>query len=222
MGGRRELLPHSALRDWVETILVAAIFVIFARSFAVQQSAIPSGSMEDTVLIGDYVLVNRLLYAATTFGWERWILPRRDIRRGDVVVFAHPDEPERDFIKRVIGLPGERVELRNGTVLVDGRELDEPYLNPLYRSDEDFGPLLVAADRLFLLGDHRSRSSDSRSWGTVPGSLVKGRAFLILLSADPGSTNETGAEPATPVSFVRKLYELVFRARWDRVLRPLR
>ena len=218
-----EVAPlKSILRDYVETILVCVIFVIFVRAFVFQQSEIPSGSMEDTILIGDYVLVNRFLYAPTSFDWERAVLPTRDVRRGDVVVFKHPGEPEQDFIKRVIGLPGETIEVRNGTVWIDQRPLEEPYVNPLYAPPGRFGPIEIAAEDFFLMGDHRNHSSDSRSWGTVPRNLLKGRAFLILFSTRGASTPGDDPGRVTPISLVKKIYNLAFRSRWDRTLRPLR
>lgn len=212
----------SILRDWVETILLSVIFVLFARAFVVQQSEIPSGSMEDTLLIGDFVLVNRFLYAPVSFAWERALLPLRDIRRGDVVVFKHPDEPEQDFIKRVIGLPGETVLLRDGRVFVEGRQLDEPYLNPLYDARDEFGPLVVPPEQFFLMGDHRNRSKDSRRWGTVSRELIKGRAFLIFLSTHGASSAAADPERVTSGSLARKVYNLLFRARLDRALLPIR
>ncbi len=212
----------SIFRDWIETILLSAIVILFARAFVVQQSEIPSGSMEDTLLVGDFVLVNRFLYAPVSFAWERALLPQRDLRRGDVVVFKHPDEPEQDFIKRVIGLPGETVLLRDGAVFVEGRRLDEPYLNPLYDGRDDFGPLVVPPEQFFLMGDHRNRSRDSRRWGTAARDLIKGRAFVILLSTRGASTTSADPELVSARSLLRKVYNLIFRARWDRSLLPIR
>jgi signal peptidase I len=210
------------VREYVETILVCVLFVVFARAFVVQPSEIPSGSMEDTLLVGDYVLVNRFIYAPTSFDWERRLLPARSLRRGDVVVFKHPEQPDQDFIKRLIARPGETVELRGGTLLVDGVPIDEPYVNPLYDMRDDFGPLLVPPGRFFVMGDHRNNSVDSRNWGTVPQELIKGRAFLILLSTRGAST--VGSDPGrvTATSILRKLFNLAFRLRIDRCLTPVR
>ena len=210
------------VREYVETILVCVIFVVFARAFVVQPSEIPSGSMEDTLLVGDYVLVNRFLYAPTSFDWERRLLPVRPLRRGDVVVFKHPAEPDQDFIKRLIAGPGESVELRSGRLLVDGRRIDEPYLNPLYDMRDSFGPLLVRPGRFFVMGDHRNNSVDSRSWGTVPQELIKGRAFLVLLSTRGASTAGSDPGRVTPLSLLRKLFNLAFRLRIDRCFMPIR
>jgi len=211
--------PKSALRDYTETLLICVIFVIFARGFVVQQSEIPSESMEDTLLVGDYVLVNRFLYAPAISDLERRLLPSREIERGEVIVFKHPDEPEKDYIKRVIGLPGDVLEMRWGRVSVNGQPLDEPYVNELYRKTDTWGPIEVPAGHYFVMGDHRNESYDSRYWGTVPRELVRGRAFLILLStsAPPADPNDPGK--VTLSSLPRRLWNLTFRARWDRALR---
>jgi signal peptidase I len=213
--------PKSAIRDYVEVILVCVIVLVFLRTFVVQQSEIPSGSMEDTLLVGDYILVNRFLYAPTALPLERRLLPTREVRRGEVIVFKNPHTPELDFIKRVVGLPGETVELRRGEVHIDGIPLHEPYVNGLYRLPDSFGPVRVPENEYFVLGDHRNRSSDSRVWGTVPRHLIKGRAYLILLST---SAPQPADEPPGTVSLrslARKFINLIFNARWDRALRPI-
>ena len=209
-------------RELVETVLVCVVFVLFLRAFVFQQSEIPSGSMETTILVGDHVLVNRFIYAPTSFDWERRLLPVREIRRGDIVVFKHPPGPEQDFIKRVVGLPGETVWLRNGRLLIDGIPIAEGYLDPSERRGESFGPVRVEADSYFLMGDHRSRSADSREWGPARRELIKGRAFMILFST--ASSPAAGETPGrvTPKSLVRKLFNLVFHSRWERCLSLIR
>ena len=215
--------PKSALRDYVETLLICVIFVIFARGFVVQQSEIPSESMEDTLLVGDYVLVNRFLHAPAVSDLERLLLPLREIERGEVIVFKHPVEPEKDYIKRVIGLPGELLEMRAGQPWVNGERLDEPYLNELYRTTDtrldNWGPIEVPAGEYFVMGDHRNQSFDSRGWGTVPRELVRGRAFMILLSTSAPPADEKDPGKVTLSSLPRRLWNLTFRARWDRALR---
>ena len=175
----------TILRDYVETILICVIFVIFSRAFVFQQSKIPSGSMMDTLLIGDYIMVNRFVYAPYSFEWERGLLPYREIERGDVVVFKQPDEPEVDFIKRVAGLPGDTVELRSGYLYVNGELRQEPYVMDPYRHNDrskNLGPVEVLADHYFMLGDHRDHSQDSRYWGQVDRRLIKGRAVITWFS----------------------------------------
>jgi signal peptidase I len=181
----------SVLRDYTETILICVIFVIFSRAFVFQQSKIPSGSMMDTLLVGDYIMVNRFIYSSNSFGWENRLLPVRPLRRGDVVVFKYPDHPEVDYIKRVVGLPGDTIEVREGFLYVNGERINEPYVEELYRRKniKPHGPEAVKPGHYFVMGDHRNESSDSREWGQVPRELIKGRALLIWWSYDEHKTS---------------------------------
>ena len=124
---RRRPPTRSSVREMFESICVAVILAFFVRTFVVQAFKIPSGSMEPNLLIGDHLLVNKFVSAPTLWTLEKTLLPIDDIRRGDVIVFKHPKTPERDLIKRTIGLPGETIELRDKRVYVDGKPLDEPY-----------------------------------------------------------------------------------------------
>jgi len=119
--------PKGILRDYFETIVICVIFVVGARAFVFQQSKIPTGSMIPTLLIGDYIVVNKFIYAPRATSIERALLPVRDVQRGDIIVFKYPEEPEKDYIKRIIGLPGEVIEIRDKTIFIDGRPLEEPY-----------------------------------------------------------------------------------------------
>src|SRR5215468_8924189 len=121
----------STLREYFESIVIAVILALFIRTFVVQAFKIPTGSMEENLLIGDHLLVNKFIFAPTASPIERAVLPVGTIKRGDVIVFKYPEEPERDFIKRVIGLPGERLEVREKKVYVNGAPLDEPYAHYL-------------------------------------------------------------------------------------------
>src|SRR6187549_20969 len=127
----------SVLREYFESIVIAVILALFVRTWAVQAFKIPTGSMENNLLIGDHLLVNKFVFGPALGPAERAVLPMRDIRRGDIVVFKYPDEPERDFIKRVIGLPGDTLELRNKKVYVNGQPQDEPYVHFLEPSHPD-------------------------------------------------------------------------------------
>ena len=148
----------STVREYFEAIVTAVILALFVRTWVVQAFKIPTGSMENNLLIGDHLLVNKFVFGPEPTAFQRAVLPMRDIRRGDIVVFKYPDEPQRDFIKRVIGLPGETVELQNKKVLVDGRALDEPYVHFLEPSHaasevtsfdvrERYGPVQVPPDQ---------------------------------------------------------------------------
>jgi signal peptidase I len=218
-----ELPPKSVFREYAETFLICIIFIVFARTFVCMQSEIPTESMEDTILVGDFLLVNRFLYAPTAFDIENRLLPIRPIRRGEIIVFKHPATPEVDLIKRVIGLPGEMVEFRDGRTYIDGRQLTEPYVNRLYLLRDTHPPVVVPPGHYFVMGDHRNRSDDSRGGvGFLPATAIKGRAFMILLStsAPPDPSEPPGK--VTLKSLPRKIWNLVFNARWDRALQPLR
>lgn len=218
-----EAAPTKGLvRDYLETILVCVIFVIFSRAFVFQQSKIPSGSMEDTLKIGDYIMVNRFVYAPTQFEWEKALLPSRDVRRGDIVVFKYPLEPEVDYIKRIVGLPGDTLEMRRGRLLVNGEEVDEPFVNEAYRRHEFMAPVVVPPDSYFAMGDHRDRSADSRVWGPLPRDLVKGRALLIWWSyeEEAGDADRKGVERAK--SIASKFMYFLTRSRWSRCFTIIR
>jgi signal peptidase I len=191
----------STVREYFESIVIAVILALFVRTWVVQAFKIPTGSMENNLLIGDHLLVNKFVFGPTATGIEKTILPVRDIRRGDIVVFKYPDEPERDFIKRVIGLPGDVVELKAKKVYVNGQGLDEPYVHFLTPAAvgsevtsadvrENYGPVTVPPDQYFVMGDNRDNSQDSRYWGYLPRHYVKGKALMIYWSyegADLGS-----------------------------------
>jgi signal peptidase I len=166
---------------------------------------IPSGAMMDTLLIGDMVIADMR---------KSKLFP---LRRGQIIVFRHPEKLDVAYIKRAIGLPGETVELRDGFLYVDGRRVDEPYVQPDFRQQDphrNFGPLVVQQDHYFVLGDHRNQSSDSRFWGQVPQALVEGRARSIWWSYDEGSAEGLSAWAAN-------LFRIITRVRWERLGRSL-
>ncbi len=219
----------STLREYFEALLIAMVFVNFARIFVFQAFKIPTGSMIDNLLIGDHIVVNKFIYGAPG-PWLDGTFPIREIRRGDIVVFRFPEQPDTDFVKRVIGLPDETVMIRDKKVIVDGVALDEPYvlhedpsvfpaqpgLPEPYRSRDQFGPYVVPRDSYFVMGDNRDRSNDSRYWGVVPRGLIKGRAFLIYWSYR-GLPAAPGAPPAERLRELGSVATHFFsRTRWDR------
>jgi signal peptidase I len=227
----------STLREYFESIVIAVILALFIRTFVVQAFKIPTGSMENNLLIGDHLLVNKFVLAPTESRVERSILPIGAIRRGDVIVFKYPEDPDRDFIKRVIGLPGETVELREKKVYVNGKALDEPYAHYLQPAAEEsalhevtssdvrerYGPVTVPANQYFVMGDNRDNSQDSRYWGFLPRANVKGRALLIYWSyeAERGDYEEEGA--GAVVKDLASVFTHFFtRTRWDRMLHQIR
>src|SRR5262245_46774387 len=122
----------STVREYFESIVVAVILALFIRTFVVQAFKIPTGSMEPNLLVGDHLLVNKFLFGPTATRLERMLLTMRDIRRGDIIVFKFPEEPERDFIKRVIGLPGDTIELKNRELFINGQKQEESYAHYLF------------------------------------------------------------------------------------------
>jgi signal peptidase I len=224
--------PKSLARDYFETIVTCVIFVLFARTFVFQQSKIPTGSMIPTLLIGDYIMVNKYIYAPATSGWlgaaEKALFPMRAIRRGDIVVFKFPEEPEKDYIKRVIGLPGETLEVRDRQVYIDGRPLEETYKlhkNPpgLYTEQDNYPATRIPSDAYFCMGDNRDNSRDSRAWGFVPRDYVKGRAFMIWWSyeEDPGAWLLTSVHDRL-ASFGAKFTHFFTKSRWERTFEMIR
>jgi signal peptidase I len=202
----------STAREYFESIVVAVILALFIRTFVVQAFKIPTGSMEPNLLVGDHLLVNKFIFAPTVSPLERTLLPMRQIRRGDILVFKFPEEPERDFIKRTIGLPGDTVELKNGLVFVNGVQLDEPYIyqenGVAQTTDPQAGGAsewVVPLDQLLVMGDHRENSADSRTFGPIEVRHVIGRAWLRYWPFDtfgilvnPGHPELDGATPSGP------------------------
>jgi signal peptidase I len=220
--------PKGIIRDYFETIVTCVIFVIFARTFVFQNSKIPTGSMVPTLLVGDYIMVNKHVYAPTLFSWEKRLLPIREIRRGDIVVFKYPEEPEKDYIKRIVGLAGDVVEVRNREFYLNGVRQKEPYVQHIYRSGlnldaDDYPPTKVPPGHYFAMGDNRDNSRDSRAWGFVPREFVKGRAFVVFWSYE----EERDAYLKTGVSdrlagIWSKITHLFTRSRWERSFKLIR
>jgi signal peptidase I len=217
-------------REYYEAILVAVIFTLFARTFVAQAFKIPTGSMEDNLLVGDHLFVNKFIYAPHYDTPLHRLLPYRDVQRGDVVVFKYPVTPERDFIKRAIALSGDTVEYRAKVLTVNGKTESNPHvvhkdstIYPPVPSCEacirdNFGPLVIPEKAVFCMGDNRDNSLDSRFWGPVPRSFFKGRALIIYWSYD--------AEPNSHVwqglfARVRQLVSVAInflpKTRWSRM-----
>lgn len=187
-------MKKSVAREYFESLVIAVLLALFVRTWVFQAFKIPTGSMEPNLLVGDHLIVNKMTFAPAGSAIERLILPGREIRRGDVVVFKYPQEPDRDFIKRVIGLPGDRLEVRRQEVFVNDQRLDDPWAHytPVTDTDEptgirrDWGPVTIPADQYFMMGDNRDNSEDSRYWGFLPKSYVKGQALFIYFSFEQG------------------------------------
>jgi len=184
---------RSIFREYLEAVLWALVLTMVLRTFVLQAFRIPSESMKDTLLVGDFLFVNKFEYGPKIPFTHVRLPGLRMPRRGDVIVFQFPQDPSKDFIKRVVAVGGQTVEVRDKQVLVDGRPLQEPYTihtDPDVRPAgfdfrDNFGPLTVPKGQLFMMGDNRDNSNDSRYWGTLDMDLVKGRAMFLYWSWDP-------------------------------------
>jgi len=217
----------SKLREYIEVIVISVLLALFVRTFVVQAFRIPSGSMEDTLLVGDFLLVSKFLYWFT------------DPQPGDIIVFKYPLDPSRDFIKRCVAVEGQTVEIRQKELFVDGRRITLPPQGKHVDSAtypqgtnarDNFGPVNVPPGHVFVLGDNRDNSRDSRYWGFLNEKLIKGKAFILYWSwqregQDPQLAKLDGpmllALPGFVLSFMKVLvFDLVHlpqRVRWARI-----
>ena len=196
---RRAARTKSTLREYVEAVVLAILLTVVIRGLVVQAFRIPTGSMENTLLVGDFLFVNKLVYGSEIdigAAGHRIVYYRfpaiRKPQRGDVIVFRYPDDPSRDFIKRCVAVEGQTVEIRDKVLYVNDKAQVEPYV--IHSDDkvlpkeisarDNFGPTVVPKGHLFMMGDNRDNSHDSRFWGPLPVSLVKGRAFVRYFSWD--------------------------------------
>ncbi len=209
------------LWEWAKVFPAAVLLFLLLRAFLVEAYKIPSGSMERTLLVGDFLLVNKLMYGATIPFVGRRLPAIRSPQRGDVIVFDWPSDPSKNFVKRLIGLPGDTLSMRDGTLARNGVAQQEQYVvhtepnvdpvnddfrwqkgyvvntavaanletgSPYRPSRNNWGPLVVPSGHLFVLGDNRDNSLDSRYWGFVPDSLLRGTPFVVYYSFTPDST----------------------------------
>ncbi len=178
----------SLVREYVEAIFIALLLALFIRTFVVQAFKIPSGSMIPTLLIGDHILVNKFIYGIKNPINGSTVISFKKPARNDVIVFKYPKNPKQDYIKRVIGLEGDRIEIKNKKVFVNNEPFEDKFGVHLdksthYNSPRDnYGPVIVPKNSLFMMGDNRDNSADSRYWGFVDLSAVKGKAFMLYWS----------------------------------------
>ena len=173
----------SVFREYAEAAVIAIVLALFIRTFVVQAFKIPSGSMEPTLLVGDHILVNKFLYGIKIPFINKTLIPISEPERNDVIVFIYPVDKSKDFIKRVIGLPGDEIEIVGNKIYINGKPFEDKYgYYPGLTRKARFGPVTVPKDHLFVMGDNRNHSYDSRYWGFVPLDAVKGKAFIIYWS----------------------------------------
>lgn len=179
-----KMKKKSVFREYAEAAIIAVLLALFIRTFVVQAFKIPSGSMEPTLVVGDHILVNKFIYGVKIPFIRKTIIPIEQPHRNDVIVFIYPMDPSKDFIKRVIGLPGDRIEMIGRSIYINGKLFQDKhgvYTAP-FHSTARFGPVTVPQGHLFVMGDNRDHSYDSRFWGFVPLQSVKGKAFIVYWS----------------------------------------
>ncbi|HUJ67923.1 MAG TPA: signal peptidase I [Syntrophorhabdales bacterium] len=182
----------SKIRQFAETIAIAALLAIFVRSFVVEAFTIPSGSMEPTLLVGDYLLANRLSYVVKVPFTDVVLIRLGEPKRGDIVIFRYPLDPSKDYVKRIVAKGGDTVEIRDKVVYVNGQKVEEGYAHFTDHTDipgsqlprDNFGPVKVPKDCYFAMGDNRDNSSDSRFWGFLKEGDLVGKAEIIYFSLD--------------------------------------
>ncbi|MEE8584524.1 MAG: signal peptidase I [Acidobacteriota bacterium] len=214
---------HSALRENLVSIVVCSIFAFFVTTYVVHPMTVPTSSMEPTILVGDRLLVDKFT-VRNAFGSGLPLAATHDIQRGDIVVFKHPTDTESLWVKRVIGLPGESIEIRSKQVYVDGAALDEPYK---YHSDPSiysggnrdfFGPVRVPEGSFFVMGDNRDNSLDGRYWGFLRRQLLVGRPLVTFWSYEdqPNAHQITGFSESLQL-YAERVFYFIPRTRWSRM-----
>jgi signal peptidase I len=219
----------SVTAEYIKAIVFAVVLALFIRTFVVQAFRIPSGSMEDTLLIGDFLLANKFIYGAQVPFTNTRLPALRDPQPNDIVIFQYPEDPSRDFIKRLIAGPGQTVEVRNKILFVDGKRSIDPakskYIDPRIINSNDpgsirdnYGPAIVPKGHYFVMGDNRDNSEDSRYWGFLNHELIHGQAFMLYWSwaPDDNAPTYTGLVSIPNVLFYNIIH-FPARTRWTRL-----
>ena len=180
----------SKVHEYVEAIIIAILIAVVVRTFIVQAYKIPSRSMVPTLLVGDHLLVNKFIYGVKVPFFRKTIIPITDPQRGDIVVFIYPNDRDKDYIKRVVGISGDKIEIKNKIIFINGKQYSDAFGiysdNITYPASmqprDNFGPVTVPQNSLFVMGDNRDESADSRFWGFVDLKDVEGKALIIYWS----------------------------------------
>ncbi len=188
----RKIRKKSVFREYFEAICIAIILALFIRTFVVQAFKIPSGSMLPTLLIGDHLLVNKFIYGIRVPFTGKILVPIKKPKQGDVVVFRFPKDRSIDYIKRVVGTPGDTIEIKEKKVFINDKPITDAHahisspsiLSANASPRDNFGPILVPENRIFVMGDNRDNSYDSRFWGFVDQKDILGKAFILYWSWD--------------------------------------
>lgn len=222
---KKERIPSYKCwwRDTFEAIIVAALLALFLRTFVFGTFKIPTESMVPNLLIGDHLIVNSFIYGPTATGLERALFPFAEIKRGDIIVFNSPMDPNVQFVKRVIGLPGDKIKIDGSKIFINDEKLDDPWAHlQSWRPEESrrrFQPVRVPENSYFVMGDNRDNSNDSRFWGPVKREMIRGRAFLIYWCYE-ASTEEylaTGMERIK--NLFKTFWNFISKTRWERTLK---
>jgi len=222
---------RSITREYLEALIIAAIFLQFANTFVVQTYYIPSGSMMNTLLVGDHLFVNRFIYGPAPTDLERKLLPLRPVRRGDIIVFRSKENRHIDIVKRCVGLPGDIIREVKKKLFINGKSVDDSAYAihestyPLNDDDprQTFGPFQVPPHSYFCMGDNRDNSYDSRFWGELPANYLLGRAFAIYWSYGGTTSDGTWHGLGQKVSDLARTAAGFFsKTRWERTFRLVR
>ncbi|HEV2991643.1 MAG TPA: signal peptidase I [Candidatus Angelobacter sp.] len=217
---QRFLSRRSLLRRSTQRLLLLLSIVFFLRTFIGEASVVPTASMEGTILVGDHLFMNKLFYGPE-IPLVHWRLPMlKKIHRGEIVVFHFPKNPSEMFLKRVAAVGGDQVDIRDGVLYVNSRPVVEPYVvhrAPFHSAHEGMGPLVVPRDQLFVMGDNRDNSSDSRDWGFVPVRNVVGEPLFVYWSYDAPSSRWLDANLGHRIHFYASIAGSFFsHTRWKR------
>jgi signal peptidase I len=224
---KRERSVRGVFREYFELITETLVFVFFVMTFLLQSFVIPTGSMEDTLLIGDHLLVDKISYSRSLGFLDGLLLPQREIERGMIVTFKSPAEMEKEYVKRVVGLPGESIKILDKKVYINGEPLDESYTyfkDPNIKNDyrDNFPEFDIPQGHYFCMGDNRDNSFDSRFWGPVPRDYIIGMPWRIYWSY-----HSSTAEYMTPglwhkiKDIGKTILNFFSRTRWERTIKKV-
>lgn len=244
---RSRKAPPEPMRGFIAEWTVTILILLFGTTTLVQAFVVPTGSMESNILIGDHMLVDKLAYAPAGLVSGK-LLPYKDIHRGDIIVFRYPPDPRQNYIKRVIGLPGDRLRLIDKQVYINGRQLNEPYtqhvhayLDPyrdnfpaeptamvdslgldMLRDHVEGGELVIPPGKYFAMGDNRDNSLDSRYWGFVPRENIIGKPLIIFWSYDAPTEHLADNSLVNPDHLIDLAFNFFSKTRWRRTLKLVR
>jgi len=213
------LRSRSLPRDYFEAAIIAVLLSLFVRTFLFEAFKIPTPSMEASLMVGDHIIVDKFGFGPR-LDFEGGLVPMRDIGRGDIVIFRFEREPEKDYVKRVIGVPGDVVKVEEKRVIVNGQPLTEPYIQHIDDTiipERDFLPAVkVPPGHYFVMGDNRDNSADSREWGFVPREQITGRALFVYWSLQQPSSGDGATASASGLG------GMFPATRWERIFRAIR